>query len=80
MVTLFDQEKVMEIHDYNVALEAMRKGEEQGIQKEQENGIRAMISAMKKRSFGQDDISQMLIEEYGLAPQIATAKVSQYWS
>lgn len=72
MVTLFDQEKVMEIHDYNVAMEAMQKAEEKG--------IRAMVSAMKKRSFAPNDVSQMLIEEYGLAPQVAVAKVEQYWS
>lgn len=57
----------MEIHDYNVVMT------------ERENGIRAMVSAMKKRSFGQDDISQMLIEEYGLAPEIAASKVREYW-
>lgn len=31
MVTLFDQEKVLEIHDYNVAKEARQKGIEEGI-------------------------------------------------
>lgn len=31
MVTLFDQEKVLEIHDYNVAKEAEKKGIEKGV-------------------------------------------------
>ena len=33
MVTLFDQEKIMEIHDYHVAEDARKDGLQQGLQK-----------------------------------------------
>ena len=39
MVTLFDQEKIMEIHDYHVAENARKDGLQQGLQKGHAEGL-----------------------------------------
>lgn len=67
MVTLFDQEKVWEIHDYNVAQAA------------REEGICAMITTLQELSFDQETIVQKLVSKFTLPFQIAEAKVKQYW-
>ena len=50
MVTLFDQEKIMEIHDYHVAEDARKDGLQQGLQKGLTEGtlqsIRNLITNM----------------------------------
>ena len=71
MVTLFDQEKIAEIHDYNV--------EQRGIQKGQEEGIRVMVNFMRRQSMGQDAAAKELAEQFGLLPQAAAEKVRKYW-
>lgn len=71
MVQLFDYDKIMEIHDYNVALEAEMRG--------QEKGIAAMVSALQKLSLNRDKIAQTLTAEFNLLPQTAEEKVAQYW-
>ena len=71
MVTLFDQEKIAEIHDYNVAKAARQEGREEG--------IRAMISTLRSMSVEQKQIAQKLVEQFGLLPQAAEEKVKQYW-
>lgn len=72
MVTLFDQEKIWEIHDYNVAKEA----EEKGIEK----GIHAMVSALKEIAMAPAAIAQALVKQFGLSQAVAEEKVQQYWS
>lgn len=83
MVTLFDEEKIREIHDYNIALEArqegIKKGRQEGRREGRENGIRATISTLRKHAFGRDAVVQSLIEEFDLPPHIAEEKVTQYW-
>lgn len=71
MVTLFDQEKIAEIHDYNVAKTARQEGREEG--------IRAMVSTLRSMSVEQKQIAQKLVEQFGLLPQTAEEKVKQYW-
>ena len=71
MVTLFDQEKIAEIHDYNVAKAARQEGREEG--------IRAMVSTLRNMSVEQKQIAQKLVEQFGLLPQAAEEKVKQYW-
>ena len=71
MVTLFDQEKIAEIHDYNVAKAARQEGREEG--------IRAMVSTLRSMSVAQKQIAQKLVEQFGLLPQAAEEKVKQYW-
>lgn len=71
MVTLFDQEKIAEIHDYNVAKAARQEGREEG--------IRAMVSTLRSMSVEQKQIAQKLVEQFGLLPQAAEEKVKQYW-
>jgi len=71
MVTLFDQERVLEIHDYNVAREAERKGIEQG--------IRAMVSTLQELSVSKDVVIQKIARSFGLPPHAAAEKVARYW-
>ena len=71
MVTLFDQEKIAEIHGYNVAKAARQEGREEG--------IRAMVSTLRNMSVEQKLIAQKLVEQFGLLPQAAEEKVKQYW-
>ena len=71
MVTLFDQEKIAEIHDYNVAKAARQEGREEG--------IRAMVSTLRSMSVEQKQIAQKLVEQFGLLPQAAEEKVKRYW-
>ena len=75
MVTLFDQEKIAEIHDYNVAKAARQEGHQLG----REEGIRAMVSTLRSMSVEQKQIAQKLVEQFGLLPQAAEEKVKQYW-
>ena len=71
MVTLFDQEKIAEIHDYNVAKVARQEGHQLG----REEGIRAMVSTLRSMSVGQKQIAQKLVEQFVLLPQAADEKV-----
>lgn len=72
MVTLFDEERIREIHDYNVAKEAEEKG--------MEKGIRAMVSTLKEIAIAPAAIAQALVKQFGLSQDAAEQKVQQYWS
>lgn len=83
MVTLFDQEKIAEIHDYNVAKVARQEGHqlgrEEGRAEGREEGIRAVVGMLKGMSMEQKQIAQKLVEQFDLLPQAAEEKVKQYW-
>ena len=87
MVTLFDQEKIAEIHDYNVAKAARQEGHqlgraegrEEGRAEGREEGIRAVVGMLRGMSVEQKQIAQKLVEQFGLLPQAAEEKVKQYW-
>ena len=87
MVTLFDQEKIAEIHDYNVAKAARQEGHqlgraegrEEGRAEGREEGIRAVVGMLRSMSVEQKQIAQKLVEQFGLLPQAAEEKVKQYW-
>lgn len=79
MVTLFDQERVTEIHDYNVAKEARQEGHQEGRQEGREEGIRAIVLALKKFTTDRAVIVQELMKQFELLPQVAEEKVAQYW-
>ena len=83
MVTLFDQEKIAEIHDYNVAKAARQEGHqlgrEEGRAEGREEGIRAVVGMLRGMSVGQKQIAQKLVEQFDLLPQAAEEKVKQYW-
>ena len=71
MVTLFDQEKVMEFHDYNLAKEQRAE--------EKEVNIRAMIRTLQMLSTSREDAVHLLVANWELSPQEAEEKVAQYW-
>ena len=79
MVTLFDQEKIAEIHDYNVAKAARQEGHQLGRAEGREEGIRAVVSMLRGMSVEQKQIAQKLVEQFGLLPEAAEEKVKQYW-
>ena len=66
MVKLYDEAKVMEIHDYNV--------KQRGVEK----GIRALVTTLNKLSLGKQEIAQELIEQFNLSPHVAEEKVQKY--
>ena len=72
MVTLFSEERIRAIHDYNVAKDAEEKG--------MEKGIRAMVLTLKKIAMAPAEIAQTLAEQFGLSQDDAEKKVQQYWS
>lgn len=74
MVTLFDQEKVWEIHDYNVAQAARQEGLERGLEK----GIHSMVSMLEELSFSKEDIAQKLVSKFDLPIHVAEEKVKRY--
>lgn len=48
METLFDYEKILEIHDYHVAKDAEEKGVEKGVEKGKELNLLANLKALMK--------------------------------
>ena len=78
MVTLYDEAKVMEIHDYNVKHEGIEEGVEKGREIGIEEGIRALVTTLNKLSFGKQAIAQELIEQFDLLPHVAEEKVQKY--
>ena len=74
MVTLYDETKVMEIHDYNVEQRGVEKGKGIGI----EEGIRALVTTLNKLSLEKQAIAQELIEQFNLLPHVAEEKVQKY--
>ena len=95
MVTLYDQEKVMEIHDYNTRMVALEEGigkgreeglvkgreegREEGLVKGREEGISAMISTLKELEIDKDVVVQKIMKRFNLLPHVAETKVEQYW-
>jgi len=83
MVTLFDQERVAQIHDYNVARDAREEGRKEGREEGRkaglETGIRAIVLTLRGLSSGKATAIQTLIDQFGLLPQTAAEKVEQYW-
>ena len=67
MVTLYDEAKVMEIHDYNV--------EQRGIEKV----IHSLVITMRDFSASKDATIEKLVSELGLSPHAAEEKVQKYW-
>ena len=84
MVTLFNEERVREIHEYNVAKDAREEGREEGRAEGRaegtEKGIRAMVSALKEIALAPAAIAQTLVKQFGLSQDAAEQKVRQYWS
>ena len=87
MVTLFNQERITEIHEYNLRKEARQEGWQQGRQKGRqegrqqgiEEGIRAMVLTLKEFTADRAAIAQRLVKQFELLPQTAEEKVAQYW-
>lgn len=71
MVTLFNQERVTEIHEYNLVKDARQEG--------LEKGIRAMVLTLKEFTADKAAVAQKLVKQFELLPQTAEEKVAQYW-
>ena len=83
MVTLFDQERVTEIHEYNLVKDARQEGHAEGHAEGRaegrEEGIYAVISALKGYSIDRKSIVHELVKRFGLSAQEAEERVDQYW-
>lgn len=91
MVTLFDQERVQAIHEYNVAKDARaeghhegrregrREGREEGRSEGREDGIRALISTLKDLGLDKELAIQKLVQKFQLSLPEATEKAARYW-
>lgn len=79
MVTLFDQERVTEIHEYNLVKDARQEGLEKGLEKGIKEGIRAMVLTLKEFTSDKSLIAEKLIKQFDLLPQTAREQVEQYW-
>ena len=80
MVTLFDQERVAEIHEYNLVKDARQEGHSAGRQEGREEGIRAMVLTLKEFTVDKAAIVQKLVKQFELLPQAAEEKVERYWN
>lgn len=75
MVILFDQERMTEIHEYNLVRDARHEGRQEG----REDGIRAMVLTLKEFTQDKAVIAEKLVRQFELLPQTAREKVEQYW-
>jgi len=71
MTTLFNKERLMQIHDYNIKEE----GRQEGIEK----GICAMITSMRKCSVDKKAVLQHVIDQFELSEELAKEKMEKYW-
>lgn len=74
-MTLFNQERITEIHEYNLMKEARQQGQQEGLEK----GIRAMVLTLKEFTADRAAVAQKLVKQFELLPQTAEEKVAQYW-
>ena len=79
MLTLFNQERITEIHEYNLMKEARQQGQQEGQQEGLEKGIRAMVLTLKEFTADRAAVAQKLVKQFELLPQTAEEKVAQYW-
>lgn len=79
MLTLFNQERITEIHEYNLMKEARQQGQQEGQQEGLEKGIRAMVLTLKEFTADRAAVAQKLVKQFELLPQTAEEKLAQYW-
>lgn len=79
MLTLFNQERITEIHEYNLMKDARQQGQQEGQQEGLEKGIRAMVLTLKEFTADRAAVAQKLVKQFELLPQTAEEKVAQYW-
>ena len=75
MVTLYDEAKVMEIHDYNVEQRGFEIGFKIGIEK----SIPVVVKIVRELSEPKEVAIKLLVDEFGLSPRAAEEKVQEYW-
>ena len=75
MVTLFDQEKIMEIHDYHVAENARKDGLQQGLQRGLQQGLQQGLQKGHAEGLTEGTLQsiQNLIKNMGLPAEQAMA-------
>ena len=78
-MTLFNQERVTEIHEYNLVKDAQHEGRKEGQQEGLERGIRATVLTLKEFTADKAAVAQKLVKQFELLPQTAEEKVAQYW-
>ena len=83
MVKLYDEAKVMEIHDYNVKQRGFeigfKIGFEIGFKLGIEKSIPVVVRFVRKLSEPKEVAIKLLVDEFGLSPRAAEEKVQEYW-
>ena len=84
MVVLYDEAKAREIYEYNVRKDALEEGREEGRAEGRnegtEKGISAMVATLKQLAIEKAVAKDKLVLNFHLSPQVAEAKVEQYWN
>ena len=73
---MFDEEEALRLHD----LEIRREAALEAAREENEKGIRALVEALQSVSQSRDAVIKMVMDKFGLQPQMAADKVAQYWA
>ena len=76
MVVLYDEKKLQGLYVKSVREE----GRAEGRAEEREKGISAMVETLKKFAGEKRVVAQELVENFKLSPEVAAAKVEQYWN
>ncbi len=83
MDLLFDQERIDEIREYNIAkkshAEGMEAGREEGREEEKEERISAMVTFLKSSFMSFDEIKNILINVFEITSEAAEEKLGLYW-
>ena len=79
MVKLYDEAKVMEIHDYNVEQRGFKIGFEIGFKLGIEKSIPVVVKIVRELSEPKEVAIKLLVDEFGLSPRAAEEKVQEYW-
>lgn len=83
MVTLFDQQTISEIHDYNVAKEAQQKGRQEGWQRgvaeERENSVHRLVYLCRRLASTPETAAKEIAGQFDMPLQLAVEKVNLYW-
>ena len=75
MTFLFNDEEIRNMHDNALKREVT----EQVTQQVTEKGIGSLVKAIKGFALSRENAVKAVMEQYGLQPQEAIAKVAQYW-
>ena len=75
MTVLYDQEHVYEMERYDIE----RRVAERVKREERENSVSVLVSSVQSMGGTREIAANLLVKQYNLTPEVAKAKVRQYW-